>query len=105
MLGIFINQHFRRATILFTVKQGQIKLLSKIVVKPVGTLDFLFSSTIILSIKEGSSGQHALNNRCSDISTWSTRQRCRPVEPPLSVALSSAGCPIRQLEPPRLSSS
>ena len=62
MLGIFINQQFRRATVLFTVKQGQMKLLSKIIVKPMGTLGFLFSNTIILLIKEGGSGQQALNN-------------------------------------------
>lgn len=60
--GIFTNQPFRRATILFTVKQGLMKLLSKIAVKPVGTLDFLFSNTIIPLIKEGGSGQHTLNN-------------------------------------------
>ena len=61
MPGIFINQHFRKATILFTVKQGQMKLLLKTVVKPVGTLDF-FSNTIALLSKEGGSDQHALNN-------------------------------------------
>ena len=58
VLGIFINQNFRNATILSTVKQGQIQLLSKIIAKPAGTLEFLVSNTIIPSITEDGSRQH-----------------------------------------------